>query len=191
VGAFFSQSRKETPSVMETPIDIRSDSGAPEINDRRKSARHICDSQLYLAPMGTNRQNSWAASLRDLSTNGIGLTLSRRFELGAAFSIEWCPYNPAKLPSLMARVIRVFQRPDSTWWHGCELIGDVDSDELAAFLAASQAAAEVAARCPTDNDTSQVEDKEHIRGHAAWAVVVELRQTLTDARQPSNTPHKK
>jgi hypothetical protein len=179
---------------METSIDIRSDPGAPEINDRRKSARHACDSQLYLAPMGTNRQNSWSASLRDLSTKGIGLTLSRRFELGATFSIEWCPYNPAKLASLMARVIRVFQRPDSTWWHGCELIGDIDSDELAAFLAASQAAAEAAACCPSGDDISKAEEpvhNEHIPGHAAWAVVAELRQSITDARQASNARHKK
>ena len=180
---------------METPLEFRSDlPGAPEINDRRKSTRYACDSPLYLVPTGTNRQNSWSASLRDLSTKGIGLTLSRRFELGATLTIEWCPHAPAKLPNLMARVIRMFHMPDNTWWHGCELIGDIDSEELAAFLAASQATADAAARPPSEDDTSKAElqaQGEHDWVHPAWAVVGKLRQTNTDAAKESNARHKK
>jgi hypothetical protein len=163
-------------SIMEAPLEFRSEPpGAPEMIDRRRSARHACDSQLYLAPMGTKRQNAWSASLRDLSTKGIGLTLNRRFELGATLTIEWCPFNRAKLPSLVARVIRVFHMPDNTWWHGCELIGDIDSEELAAFLAASQAAAEA----PVHGEL--------IGGEAAWPVVAELHQTITDADRETNS----
>jgi hypothetical protein len=177
---------------METSLEFRSDlPGAPEINDRRKSTRYACESQLYLVPMGTNRQNSWSASLRDLSTKGIGLTLSRRFELGATLTIEWCPHTPAKLPSLVARVIRVFHMPDNTWWHGCELIGDIDSEELAVFLAASQANAESSARPPSEHDTSNAEEpahKDRILGNPTWTLIGELRRTIPDAGRESNAP---
>jgi hypothetical protein len=114
--------------------------------------------------------------------------------LGATLTIEWCPYNLAKLPNLLARVIRVFHMPDNTWWHGCELIGDIDSEELATFLVASQAAAEAAARRPSEEDTSNAEDPLHgkpVRGHLAGPVVAELRQTITDAEGDSNAPHDK
>ena len=115
-GVFFFPSEKVFELfLMETPLEFRSDPpGAPENDDRRKSARYACDSQLYLMPMGTNRQNSWSASLRDLSTKGVGLTLRRRFELGAMLSIDWCPSDLPKLPSLVVRVVRVFHMPDNT-----------------------------------------------------------------------------
>src|SRR5262249_55648203 len=130
-------------SVMETPWEISSDLPAVvEAGDRRKSTRHVCDGQLYLVPMGANHHNFWSASLRDLSTKGIGLTLNRRFELGATLSIEWRPTDSAKLPSLVGRVVRVIQLSDATWWHGCELIGEIDIEELTNYLAASQATAD-------------------------------------------------
>jgi hypothetical protein len=180
---------------MESPLEFRSHPpGVPELIDRRKSARYVCESPLYLVPMGTNRQNAWSASLRDLSTKGIGLTLSRRFELGATLTIEWCPHAPAKLPNLLARVIRVFHMPDNTWWHGCELIGDIDSEELAAFLAASQATADAAARPSADDDTSTADiplQEEHAWVHPAWAAVANLRRMNSDAAKESNARHKK
>jgi hypothetical protein len=180
---------------METPLELRSDlPGAPEISDRRKSERYACDGQLYLVPMGANHHNFWAASLRDVSTKGIGLTLNRRFELGATLSIEWRPTDLAKLPSLVGRVVRVVQLTDATWWHGCELIGDIDPEELAGFLAASQAAVEAAACRPSDEQAAKSEEaaqRKHFRRHRAWTVVAELRQTLSDVEQESQARRKR
>jgi hypothetical protein len=172
---------------METPLEFQSDMpGAAEISDRRRSARHACDGQLYLVPMGANHHNFWSASLRDVSTRGIGLTLNRRFELGATLSIEWRPTDLAKLPSLVGRVVRVVQLADTSWWHGCELIGEIDTEELTEFLAASQAAADAAATRPSDETASKAEeaaDRKHFRRHRAWTVVAELRQTLGDVER--------
>jgi hypothetical protein len=169
---------------METPLEFRSDlPDDPETNGRRKSTRFACEGQLYLVPIGANHQDSWSAALRDLSTKGVGLTLRRRFELGAMLSIDWCSSDLPKLPSLVVRVARVFHMPDNTWRHGCELIGDIDSEELAAFLAASQAAAQAAHSPAKENARSAkppVEGKQ-IREHPAWTVVAQLRQTVGDA----------
>jgi hypothetical protein len=174
-------------STMETPLEFQSElPGAAEVSDRRKSARYACDGQLYLVPMGANHHNFWAASLRDLSTKGIGLTLNRRFELGATLSIEWRPSDLAKLPSLVGRVVRVIQQTDTTWWHGCELIGEIDTSELAEFLTASQAAADAAAARPSDERAVKEEEaaeNKHFRRHRAWTVVAELRQTLGDVER--------
>jgi hypothetical protein len=179
---------------MEAPLEFRSElPGAPEISDRRKSERYACDGQLYLVPMGANHHNFWSASLRDLSTKGIGLTLNRRFELGATLSIEWRPTDLAKLPSLVGRVVRVVQLTETTWWHGCELIGDIDPEELAGFLSASQAAAESASR-PADDVTAKAEEaaqRKHFRRHRAWTVVAELRQTLGEVEREATVRRKR
>jgi hypothetical protein len=179
---------------MEAPLEFRSElPGAPEISDRRKSERYACDGQLYLVPMGANHHNFWSASLRDLSTKGIGLTLNRRFETGATLSIEWRPTDLARLPSLVGRVVRVVQLTDTTWWHGCELIGNIDPEELAGFLSAAQAAAEAAAR-PADDVTAKAEEvaqRKHFRRHRAWTVVAELRQTLSEVEQEATVRRKK
>jgi hypothetical protein len=182
-------------SNMETPTEIRSDlPDAPEITDRRGSPRYACDGQLYLVPMGANHHNFWSASLRDLSTTGIGLTLNRRFELGATLSMEWRPTDWAKLPSLMGRVVRVVPLTDGTWWHGCELIGDIDPAELAEFLAASQAAAEAAACRPSDEKTVKAEEaaeRKQVRRIRAWTVVADLRQTLGEVERAAKVRRKK
>jgi hypothetical protein len=170
---------------METPLEFRSDlPDDREINGRRKNTRFACDGQLYLVPIGENHQNFWSAALRDLSTKGVGLTLRRRFELGTMLSIDWCPSDLPKLPSLVVRVVRVFHMPDNTWQHGCELIGDIDSEELAAFLAAFQAAVQSAAHLPAKENALSakppVQGKQS-RESAAWTVIAQLRRTISDA----------
>jgi hypothetical protein len=144
--------------------------------------------------MGANHHNFWSASLRDLSTKGIGLTLNRRFELGATLSIEWRPTDLAKLPSLVGRVVRVIQLADATWWHGCELIGEIDTDELAEFLAAAHAATDAAGAPPSDAAAVKAEEaanRKHFRRHCAWSVVAELRQTLGEVEQDALTRPKR
>jgi hypothetical protein len=172
---------------MDTPLELQSEMPATaELSDRRQSPRHVCDGQLYLVPMGANHHNFWSASLRDLSTKGIGLTLNRRFELGATLSIEWRPTDLAKLPSLVGRVVRVVQLTDTCWWHGCQLIGEIDPAELAEFLAAAQTAAEAAAHRPIDEKSAKAEaaaEQKHFRRHCAWTVVAELRQSLSDVER--------
>ncbi len=64
--------------------------GAPLVRpeDRRASVRYQSEVKGSCQTLSVRRETSWEAAIRDISPDGIGLLIARRFEPGALLTIE-------------------------------------------------------------------------------------------------------
>jgi hypothetical protein len=76
----------------------------------------------------------WPATVRDLSINGIGLVLARRFEPGAGLVIEVPGTASDVSESLLARVVHATSVGRNLWLLGCTFPSPLSDDELNALL---------------------------------------------------------
>src|SRR5205814_2331971 len=75
----------------------------------------------------------WMARVRDISTGGLCLVLSRRFERGAGLAIE-VPGADGESPStLLARVMHVRAEAGGGWALGCAFVSPLSDEELEAL----------------------------------------------------------
>jgi serine/threonine protein kinase len=112
-------------AVVHTPAPATT---RPDGRERRQSVRRPCrqptactiDTDVF--PGGTAGNETWPATVYDLSAQGVGLILARRFEPGTVFTIELEGGIRKQPRALTARVVRV--QPDSFghWFHGCTFV---------------------------------------------------------------------
>jgi hypothetical protein len=76
----------------------------------------------------------WPATLKDLSTRGVGLVLGRRFERGAALAVELPALGGRPADTLLVRVVRVQSLGGGRWLLGCSLVGDLSDDQLESIV---------------------------------------------------------
>lgn len=100
----------------------------------RVSERHACDVHTSCQPpsFGSGAEEKWDGTIRNISTGGISLVLSRRFERGAGLAIE-LP-GPAQSATVLARVIHVKPQPDGGWMLGCAFVSPLSDEELRSLL---------------------------------------------------------
>jgi hypothetical protein len=77
-------------------------------------------------------QGGWWARFRQLSTDGLTLLLSQRFEPGALVFIEI--QAKRKAFSLAARVVRATPEENRRWLIGCEFLSPLSEDEVQTFV---------------------------------------------------------
>jgi hypothetical protein len=77
---------------------------------------------------------TWKAKIRNISTRGLGLVLGRRFEPGAGLAIEIPETDTRPADTLLAKVVRVNPQPDGSWLLGCAFVSELGDDELEALL---------------------------------------------------------
>jgi hypothetical protein len=82
--------------------------------------------------MARKDDTAWTAHLVDVSLEGLGLVLSRRFEPGTILSLE-VPGACGSLRTLLGRVVNVRAMPDRTWRVGCRLINPLTDEDLQAL----------------------------------------------------------
>jgi hypothetical protein len=80
------------------------------------------------------RGNTWEATIRDISQQGIGLILSRRFEPGVILVVEMPRPMEASTHLILARVVRVVEQDSGGWLVGCALVNPLTGEELRALL---------------------------------------------------------
>jgi hypothetical protein len=80
------------------------------------------------------RCNSWEATIRDISQQGIGLLLGRRFEPGVILVVELPRATEASSHLVVARVVRVVDQENGRWLVGCSLFNPLTHEELRALL---------------------------------------------------------
>jgi serine/threonine protein kinase len=75
----------------------------------------------------------WPLVIRDVSTQGIGVLLARRFEPGTVLTIEFGSggKSAARIP---ARVVRVQPERAGHWIHGCALEHPLTNEQLRALV---------------------------------------------------------
>jgi hypothetical protein len=107
--------------------------------DRRASVRYPCSEDGFgldnsCRPIGTECKEAWAASIRDLSTGGIGLVVNRRFEPGALLVVELQDTEQTTTRTLLVRVVRAMKEDKTAWLLGCEFIYKMTEAELLALM---------------------------------------------------------
>jgi hypothetical protein len=102
--------------------------------ETRASLRHPCELPTTCQPPSAwGRKDPWPATIRDISTGGLSLALSRRFERGAGLAIE-LPGEAGTASTVLARVTHVRPHPDGGWILGCSFISELSDQELQTIL---------------------------------------------------------
>jgi hypothetical protein len=120
---------------MSQPTTAIGGERAPAIRpgERRASVRYQSRAKGFCQTLSTGRESSWEAIVRNISSDGIGLLLGRRFEPGVLLAIEVTDKNDGPMPLLLARVIHATARPEGGWLIGCCLLNTLTDDEVEAL----------------------------------------------------------
>ena len=103
--------------------------------ERRAWVRYPTDLPGSCQPLGQRRDDNlwWSAQVRDLSAGGIGLVVSRRFEVGTILSVELPSTTQGPSVSVLARVVRCAALADGRWLIGCEFASPLSEDDVRAL----------------------------------------------------------
>ncbi len=101
--------------------------------ERRASVRYQSNLKGSCQTLSAHRETSWEATVRDISPEGIGLLLNRRFEPRAVLSIELIDSRDERPRLLLARVIHATALPEGGWLIGCELVSPLSDEEVDAL----------------------------------------------------------
>jgi hypothetical protein len=104
------------------------------VEERRAWVRYPCDWESACKPIAGPSKDRWPGKIRNLSRGGIGLSLNRRFEVGAVLAIEVEGKADEILGTVLARVAHVVQQDDGSWFHGCAFTKLLGEGELTALL---------------------------------------------------------
>jgi serine/threonine protein kinase len=102
----------------------------PARQERRATVRYPASRGSTCQPLRGDKKHSWRASLQDVSADGIGLIVSRRFEPRTTLVVELAATerNPARC--LLVRVVRVSALSQRRWVLGCVFAARLDDDEV-------------------------------------------------------------
>jgi hypothetical protein len=101
--------------------------------DRRVWARYSSEQHTFFQPSSLQSPVLWRARIRDVSERGIGLVLSRAFEIGTRLIVEFPAQVNQPLKLLPVRVVHVTGTSDNQWITGCELGNSLTAAELDAL----------------------------------------------------------
>jgi hypothetical protein len=100
----------------------------------RATVRHSAGGTSPCKSLAGWRCNDWEATVRDISLEGLGLILNRRFEPGVILAIELPRAREASFHLVLARVVRVMPQENNRWLVGCRLVNPLTREELRALL---------------------------------------------------------
>jgi hypothetical protein len=120
--------------VVPTPVATpRKDAPASE---RRTAIRHTCGVTSSCRPVSAGGVDiNWPVEVVDVSRNGIGMRVERRFEPSSLLEIDLQSVVPHLDRTLLVTVRNVRNHPDGDWIIGCLFARPLDDEELWAFRA--------------------------------------------------------
>jgi hypothetical protein len=77
-----------------------------------------------------------SASARNLSANGVGLSVGHRLEPGTVLILQLPAEGAGPGRTTLARVVRVCRQEDGSWFVGCRFARELTDEELTAALRA-------------------------------------------------------
>jgi hypothetical protein len=106
---------------------------AGELRVRRRIA---CDAPASCQPVAarSSQDPGWTGKVRDVSSQGVGLILSRRFEPGTCLVIELPAPAPRAPETLFAQVEHATALAPVSWLIGCSFATELSEDELQRLL---------------------------------------------------------
>jgi hypothetical protein len=105
--------------------------------DTRTTSRNSCEVQTTCQPPSAWSKDPWPATIRNIGTAGLSLTLNRRFERGSGLAIE-LPGDDGSTSTVLARVIHVSPFPDGGWLLGVSFVSELSEDEVGQVLTLSE-----------------------------------------------------
>lgn len=120
---------------MTQPTSARPAARAPDEppTERRVSVRYQAQLKGSCQTLSAQRGTAWQATIRDISQDGIGLLLARRFEPGSTLSIELTDAAGEQAHLLLGRVAHATARPEGGWVIGCALLNPLSEEEIHAL----------------------------------------------------------
>ena len=109
------------------------DLSAPAADDRRAHVRFPCELDGSCSPIGATRGTQWTGKVKDISRGGLGVVLSRRFELGTLLSLEIQEADGRMSGTLLARVVHVTPHSAGGWLVGCCFVNELGDEEVKAL----------------------------------------------------------
>jgi hypothetical protein len=106
----------------------------PAPSERRAAVRHACRLDTSCRSVAGIHDVRWPARLRDVSTTGLCLLVSRRFEPGTLLEIDVQNAAGDAPSTLVARVVRVNRQAGGDWAVGCAFATPLSEAELAALV---------------------------------------------------------
>jgi hypothetical protein len=111
----------------------------PQGVERRASVRYPSDPESFsldnsCRPITAPQREAWSATVRDLSTGGMGIVINRRFEPGTLLIVELEDAEHTSSRSLLVRVVRAAQEARDCWFHGCAFTTKMTESELLGLM---------------------------------------------------------
>lgn len=117
------------------PARTAQSSQAAHKRERRASVRFESNARGTCQTLSVRQESTWEATVRNISSQGIGILLGRRFEPGALLTIELTTSTEDRQRLLLARVTHAtFQPDDQKWLIGCILLSPLGEDEIQELL---------------------------------------------------------
>jgi hypothetical protein len=120
--------------MFESTLPSREPSGSAITVDRRAHVRYAPAPETTCQLTAGGNNSVWWANVLDISTGGIGLVVSRRFEPGTLLAIGVENKSREFSHMLVARVIHVRKEAASRYVIGAKFISDLGDDELQVLL---------------------------------------------------------
>src|SRR5262249_59360585 len=87
--------------------------------ERRAWVRYPCNCDSACHPLAGAPGMQWLGKICNLSQGGVGLSVTRRFEVGTVLAIDMEGKPEHVLGTVLARVVHVSLQSDGDWLHGC------------------------------------------------------------------------
>ena len=115
----------QNASALVQPVS----SGAVTEFERRSSARQPLAREALSRPLEGENAIWWGATVRDLSSTGIGLTLCFPFRPGTYLAVDLLgPLGGNR--TLLTRVVHARDLADGTWHVGCEFVKPLSDTQI-------------------------------------------------------------
>jgi hypothetical protein len=104
--------------------------------ERSALVRFPSSQAVYCQPMPTSDElsNGWWGELRNISSGGLAVRLSRPFEPGMLLIIELPDKTRRYIRSIPVQVVHSTAEGNRLWIVGCEFIRLLDEEELKALV---------------------------------------------------------
>jgi hypothetical protein len=102
--------------------------------NRRAEPRLTCSLEVSCQPISAKGCDLWwLADIKDVSSRGVGMLSTRRFDQGAFIAIQLANLTNVSSRTKVAKVVRVVAIEDK-WFLGCMFQTPLDTAELASIF---------------------------------------------------------
>jgi serine/threonine protein kinase len=98
--------------------------------ERRAKVRYPSKQEGRCAPALSGKGHHWIAHIQDVSSSGLSLLLSRRFEPETLLVLELQHHDDSVPRTLLIHVANVRRQPRRKWLLGCRFVRGLDEDIL-------------------------------------------------------------